>query len=86
MMRLIGIRSRPSSTYSSTQRAPVRYLHLRRHCVRRPHCLRHTAHQRESDTGEIAGKKAILGALALNLDFTNLFMILLQLFGQRRDN
>jgi FtsH-binding integral membrane protein len=40
----------------------------------------------QSDTGEIAGKKAILGALALYLDFINLFMILLQLFGQRRDN
>ena len=40
----------------------------------------------ESDTGEIAGKKAILGALALYLDFINLFMVLLQLFGQRRDN
>jgi FtsH-binding integral membrane protein len=40
----------------------------------------------ESDTGEVAGKKAILGALALYLDFINLFMILLQLFGQRRDN
>jgi uncharacterized protein len=40
----------------------------------------------ESDTGEIAGRKAILGALALYLDFINLFMVLLQLFGQRRDN
>ena len=40
----------------------------------------------ESDTGEIVGKKAVLGALALYLDFINLFMILLQLFGQRRDN
>ena len=40
----------------------------------------------ESDTGEIAGKKAVLGALALYLDFINLFMMLLQLFGQRRDN
>jgi hypothetical protein len=40
----------------------------------------------QSDTGEIAGKKAILGALALYLDFINLFMILLQLFGHRRDN
>ena len=29
-------------------------------------------------------KKAILGALALYLDFINLFMLLLQLFGQRR--
>jgi hypothetical protein len=40
----------------------------------------------ESDSGEIAGKKAVLGALALYLDFINLFMMLLQLFGQRRDN
>src|ERR1700724_1325615 len=40
----------------------------------------------ESDSGEIAGKKAVLGALALYLDFINLFTMLLQLFGQRRDN
>jgi uncharacterized protein len=40
----------------------------------------------ESDTAEIAGKKAVLGALSLYLDFINLFMIFLQLFGQRRDN
>jgi FtsH-binding integral membrane protein len=40
----------------------------------------------ESDTGEIVGKKAVLGALALYLDFINLFMLLLQLFGQRREN
>jgi FtsH-binding integral membrane protein len=40
----------------------------------------------ESDTGENAGKKAVLGALALYLDFINLFMMLLQLFGQRREN
>jgi FtsH-binding integral membrane protein len=40
----------------------------------------------ESDTAEIAGKKAVLGALALYLDFINLFMLLLQLFGQRREN
>jgi FtsH-binding integral membrane protein len=38
----------------------------------------------ESDTDEVEGKKAILGALALYLDFINLFMMLLQLFGQRR--
>src|ERR1700688_881 len=37
----------------------------------------------ESDTDEIAGKKAGLGALALYLDFINLFMLMLQLFGQR---
>jgi uncharacterized protein len=40
----------------------------------------------ESDSAEIAGKKAVLGALALYLDFINLFMMLLQLFGQRRNN
>jgi uncharacterized protein len=40
----------------------------------------------ELDSAEIAGKKAVLGALALYLDFINLFMILLQLFGQRRNN
>jgi FtsH-binding integral membrane protein len=35
---------------------------------------------------QIAGKKAVIGALALYLDFINLFMMLLQLFGQRREN
>jgi FtsH-binding integral membrane protein len=40
----------------------------------------------ESDTPEVADKKAVLGALALYLDFINLFMMLLQLFGQRREN
>jgi FtsH-binding integral membrane protein len=40
----------------------------------------------ESDAGEIADKKAVLGALALYLDFINLFMMLLQLFGQRRES
>ena len=40
----------------------------------------------ESDSAEIVDKKAVMGALALYLDFINLFMMLLQLFGQRRDN
>ena len=40
----------------------------------------------ESDTEELTGKKAVMGALALYLDFINLFMMLLQLFGQRRQN
>jgi uncharacterized protein len=39
----------------------------------------------EYDDGQIAGKKAIMGALRLYLDFINLFMMLLQLFGARRD-
>ena len=37
-----------------------------------------------SDTLEISGKKAIMGALTLYLDFINLFIMLLRLFGQRR--
>ena len=37
-----------------------------------------------SDTIEISGKKAIMGALTLYLDFINLFIMLLRLFGQRR--
>jgi uncharacterized protein len=40
----------------------------------------------ESDTVEIESKKAVIGALALYLDFLNLFMMLLQLFGQRRED
>ncbi len=36
------------------------------------------------DSGEIIGKKAIMGALTLYLDFINLFIMLLRLFGQRR--
>ncbi len=35
--------------------------------------------------GETAGKTAIMGALRLYLDFINLFMMLLQLLGVRRD-
>ena len=38
----------------------------------------------ESDSGELIGKKAVMGALTLYLDFINLFIMLLRLFGQRR--
>ena len=38
---------------------------------------------RVSDSGEIAEKKAISGALRLYLDFINLFIMLLHLFGNR---
>ena len=38
-----------------------------------------------ADDGEIAGKKSIMGALRLYLDFINLFMMLMQLLGTRRD-
>ena len=37
-----------------------------------------------SDSGEVIGKKAIMGALTLYLDFINLFIMLLRLFGKRR--
>ncbi|MFQ5535080.1 MAG: Bax inhibitor-1/YccA family protein [Sphingomonadales bacterium] len=38
-----------------------------------------------ADSGEIANKKAIMGALNLYLDFINLFLFLLRLFGGGRD-
>lgn len=39
----------------------------------------------EGDGGEVAGKKAIMGALRLYLDFINLFLLLMQFMGTRRD-
>lgn len=36
------------------------------------------------DDGTVAGRKAIMGALTLYLDFINLFLMLLRLFGDRR--
>jgi FtsH-binding integral membrane protein len=39
----------------------------------------------EADGYEVASKKAVMGALSLYLDFINLFMMLLQLLGARRD-
>lgn len=35
------------------------------------------------DSGEVAGRKAIMGALRLYLDFINMFLMLLHLFGNR---
>ena len=37
-----------------------------------------------SDDGSVAGRKAIMGALKLYLDFVNLFLMLLRLLGNRR--
>ncbi len=37
----------------------------------------------EADSTAVAGKKAIMGALRLYLDFINLFLMLLRLFGNR---
>jgi FtsH-binding integral membrane protein len=39
----------------------------------------------EGDGHEIASKKSVMGALRLYLDFVNLFMMLIQLLGVRRD-
>ncbi len=39
---------------------------------------------REGISGEAAGRAAIMGALALYLDFINLFLFLLRIFGQSR--
>ncbi len=37
-----------------------------------------------NDDGTVAGRKAIMGALTLYLDFINMFLMLLRLFGDRR--
>ena len=39
----------------------------------------------EGDLADVATKKSIFGALRLYLDFINLFLMLLQLFGGRRE-
>jgi len=36
------------------------------------------------DDGTVAGRKAVMGALTLYLDFINLFLMLLRIFGERR--
>jgi FtsH-binding integral membrane protein len=36
------------------------------------------------DDGTVAGRKAVMGALSLYLDFINLFLMMLRLFGDRR--
>jgi FtsH-binding integral membrane protein len=38
----------------------------------------------EGDAEVVAGRKAIMGALRLYLDFINLFMFLMQFLGDRR--
>ena len=38
---------------------------------------------RHADSGEVVTKKSIMGALRLYLDFLNMFLFLLQLFGNR---
>ena len=36
-----------------------------------------------NDDGTVTGRKAIMGALSLYLDFINMFIMLLSLFGSR---
>ena len=36
-----------------------------------------------NDDGTISGRKAVMGALRLYLDFINLFLMLLRIFGNR---
>jgi FtsH-binding integral membrane protein len=36
------------------------------------------------DDGTVGGRKAVMGALRLYLDFINLFLMLLRLMGDRR--
>jgi FtsH-binding integral membrane protein len=36
------------------------------------------------DDGTVAGRKAVMGALSLYLDFINMFLMLLRIFGDRR--
>ena len=40
----------------------------------------------EGDGSDIAAKKSVMGALMLYMDFVNLFLMLLQFFGVRRDD
>jgi FtsH-binding integral membrane protein len=37
-----------------------------------------------NDDGTVSGRKAVMGALRLYLDFINLFLMLLRIFGDRR--
>ena len=37
-----------------------------------------------NDDGTISGRKAVMGALRLYLDFINLFLMLLRILGDRR--
>ena len=90
IMGLIGIIIASAGQHLPRQLgAPVRDQRDRRAGVHRPHRLGHAAASRRATTrlrrpGEMVAKGAIMGALSLYLDFINLFMMLLQLFGDRR--
>ena len=63
---------RSSSVAESNNQAAEKQRQMKRPAAARP-----------TGGGEIMGKKAIMGAVALYLDFVNLFMMLLHLFGNR---
>jgi FtsH-binding integral membrane protein len=81
-MGLIGIII-ASLSISALERALLAHLGARRAHLHRPH-RRHAEHQRDVQP-DGAGRKAVMGALPLYLDFINLFLMLLQLFGDRRE-
>jgi len=47
--------------------------------------IKETYYEYQYADGQTAGKQAIMGALTLYLDFINLFVMLMQLLGARRD-
>jgi FtsH-binding integral membrane protein len=81
-MGLIGIII-ASLSISALERALLAHLGARRAHLHRPH-RRHAEHQRDVQP-DGAGRKAVMGALPLYLDFINLFLMLLRLFGDRRE-
>ena len=71
----------------AVERPAVRHLRDRRAGVRGPHRLRHPAikdsYYEVTGDATATAKAAIMGALNLYLDFINMFVMLLQLFGNR---
>ena len=68
--------------------SPVRHLVHRRHRVHGPDGLRRAAAEGHGARARRAGQTgsyAVVGALALYLDFINLFLMMLRFMGHRRD-
>ena len=86
-MGLIGIIIASLVNMFLDRQARLGDLGGRRARLRRPDRLRHAEDQGDvcpMDDGTVAGRKAVMGALSLYLDFINLFLMLLRLFGDRR--
>ena len=89
MMGLIGlIIAMVVNIFLQSTRARLRDLRRRRPDLRRPDRVGHPDRSRKCttsmDDGTIAGRKAVMGALRLYLDFINLFLFLLRFLGDRR--